>query len=514
MKAYRIMLFHMVVAVTVLAVVSPAMATSYDELSTLIDSAKIKEAHIFAPDVWKKVERKFEDAGKSIQYGKNQKTIDKIVSEAREYCENALKATEVGKLSLQEYLEPREKANAASAPMLVPELYMQAEEQFMKATEKVEKGDVKNGLKEAEKSKPMFNLAELEAIREDILGPANTLIEKSLADDAAKFALSTLDKARAARDKANAIITADRYNRADATVEASRAEYEAKHASNIAQSVRSLNRNDQAWEKLMLIYEIQMNRVGGAIGLDHLPFDNGPMAAADTLINYVKAMQSNKAATSGEFATMTDQLKKSLSKLGGQSTEQDPIALAGLVDQKISDLLVEMGGLSEQVQVSQNKLSALSAEHAEVTEELSDRLEREEKFKKAKQMLNPSEGEVLFNSSNDIVLRLGGLSFDIGSSKLKDEHIPLLQKVQKVIQMFPASEIMVEGHTDASGEASSNVTLSEKRAYEVMQYLRQAMLIPANQIQSIGYGADKPIASNQTKEGRAKNRRIDVILMQ
>ena len=112
-------------------------------------------------------------------------------------------------------------------------------------------------------------------------------------------------------------------------------------------------------------------------------------------------------------------------------------------------------------------------------------------------MLNPSEGEVLFNSSNDIVLRLSGLSFDVGKSDIKDEHVPLLEKVKQVIEMFPESQLVVEGHTDASGDPKANITLSEKRAFAVMQYLRQSLLIPADRIQAIGYGADKPVAIRQ-----------------
>ncbi|MCP4545368.1 MAG: OmpA family protein [bacterium] len=146
--------------------------------------------------------------------------------------------------------------------------------------------------------------------------------------------------------------------------------------------------------------------------------------------------------------------------------------------------------------------------------ELSVRKEREDKFRTAKQVLNPSEGEVLFNSSNDIVLRLSGLSFDVGKSDIKDEHMDLLRKIQSVIEMFPTSQLVVEGHTDDRGEAASNVTLSEKRAFAVMQYLRQAMLIPAERIRAIGFGADRPVASNKTTDGRAKNRRIDIIIMQ
>jgi len=128
-------------------------------------------------------------------------------------------------------------------------------------------------------------------------------------------------------------------------------------------------------------------------------------------------------------------------------------------------------------------------------------------------MLTPAEGEVLFNAANDIVLRLHGLAFGIGKSEISAEQITLLEKVKAIVQMFPDTAMIIEGHTDTTGDLAANQQLSERRALAVMQYIRESLLIPADRIQSIGYGADKPVASNQTTDGRAKNRRIDIILM-
>jgi len=492
--------------------------SGFDDLTRIMDSGLVMEVDVFAPKFWERAAKSFQQAKESVEANKKQKTVDKDVAEAREYAENAIKATEVAKLSLQEYLPPRDKAKQARAPVLVPEYFHKAENLFIKATRKVESGDVKGALKEAEKSGPLFEVAEMEAIRVDILGMADRLIDKALADDAGKFALSTLDKARAAREKANEILTKDRYNRTESIEEANRAEYEARHASNIALSVRSLKRNDQAWEKLMLLYEIQMNRVGNAIGLDYLPFDNGPLDAADTLIGSVNNLTAENERLNREteaFASaVTDQLQQVLAHLGEAETYDDPVKLAQTVNRRVSDFLVDKNNLAQQVEAGRAELTELSRAHEETTSELAARREREEKFKTAKSIINPSEGEILFNASNDIVLRLSGLSFDVGKSEIKDEHVPLVEKVKEIIQMFPDARLVVEGHTDASGEPSANVLLSEKRAFAVMQYLRQSLLIPADRIQSIGYGADRPIASNQTSEGRAKNRRIDILMMQ
>ncbi len=490
----------------------------FDDLTRIMDSGLVMETNVFAPKTWEKAAKSFQEAKASIEAGKKQKMVNKIVGEAREYAESAIKAAEVAKLSLQEYLAPREKAKQARAPVAVPDLYHTAEDQFVKATEKVESGDVKGALKEAEKSGPLFDVAELEAIRVDILGAADRLIEKAVADDAGKFALSTLDKARAAREKADEVLTKDRYNRTESVQQANRAEYEARHASNIALSVRSLRRNDQAWEKLMLLYEIQMNRVGEAIGLDYLPFDNGPLAAADTLIGSVNNLIAGNERLTRETEALanavTDQLQQVLARLGEAETDDDPIKLAQTVNRRVSDFVVDKNSLVQEVEAGRAELAQLSRKHQETSSELAARLEREGKFKTAKSILNPSEGEILFNASNDIVLRLSGLSFDVGKSEIKDEHVPLVQKVEEIIQMFSDAQFVVEGHTDASGDPSANVHLSEKRAFAVMQYLRQSLSIPADRIQSIGYGADRPIASNQTVEGRAKNRRIDILIMQ
>jgi len=226
--------------------------TGFKALETQMDAARLAEANIFAPETWEKAIEAYERALTDINKRKKQKNLDKHVAEAAEYTANAMKATEVCKLSLEEYLGPRTRAQVAGAPARVPELYQEAEEQFMEATENVEDGDVKDGLKDAAKSGALFETAELEAIRRDILGHADVLIAKAEADEAEKYAVTTLDKARSARRRASTVLTADRYNRVETVADAKLSEYEAVHASNIALSVRSLSRNDQAWEKLML----------------------------------------------------------------------------------------------------------------------------------------------------------------------------------------------------------------------------------------------------------------------
>lgn len=497
--------------------VGPASAGSHPDLqalTTLMDSARALEAPIFAPEVWQNAEKQFAEAQRAVDQKKKEKNIQEQIGKARQSTENAIKACEVAKLSLAEYLAPRKNALKAKAPSLVPQLYTLGETQFVKATAKVENGDVKGGLKEAAKAVPLFDNAELQAIRTELLGKAQTLIAKARTDQADKYAPSTLDRAHKAFAKADAVLAKDRYERKQSLVFIADAEYEALHASNIAQHVRSLERNDQAWEKLILIYELQMNRVGEAAGLAHLPFEKGPLAAADTLVQYVRHGQSMQQSTVSLQDQLSAQLRQSLGRMGGEGGNVGLMELTRQLDEKLAMLVLERDDLASQVQTSETKLAQVEWEQASVSEELAQRLRREERFNAAKKLIRPSEGEVLWNASNDLVLRLTGLKFDVGSAEIKDDMMPLLDKVVEIVQMDNKARLVVEGHTDASGDAATNLQLSDKRAYSVMMYLRTATGMSADRIKAMGYGSEKPIASNDTSEGRAKNRRNDIVIMQ
>ncbi len=90
---------------------------------------------------------------------------------------------------------------------------------------------------------------------------------------------------------------------------------------------------------------------------------------------------------------------------------------------------------------------------------------------------------------------------------------PLMAKVDTAIGIFPQCRLTVEGHTDAQGNANRNLTLSEERAQKVKSYMIDVMRIPGFRIDAAGYGDTRPIASNKTDEGRARNRRIDLIIV-
>ncbi len=103
---------------------------------------------------------------------------------------------------------------------------------------------------------------------------------------------------------------------------------------------------------------------------------------------------------------------------------------------------------------------------------------------------------------------LEGINFESGKAGISSTSEKTLQQVLKTLQTYPDISIEISGYTDNSGNQKLNQRLSQERADSVKDWLI-AHGINSNRITAKGYGSDKPIASNQTPEGRAKNRRIE-----
>lgn len=113
-----------------------------------------------------------------------------------------------------------------------------------------------------------------------------------------------------------------------------------------------------------------------------------------------------------------------------------------------------------------------------------------------------------------VVLTLDSLAlFETGQYELKHNANKALIGVLKAIEQHPDTQIMVEGHTDNIGSKSVNQQLSEKRALAVRDWLIISSNLPATRFAVKGYGDTRPIAENLTEEGRAKNRRVEIILI-
>ncbi len=128
---------------------------------------------------------------------------------------------------------------------------------------------------------------------------------------------------------------------------------------------------------------------------------------------------------------------------------------------------------------------------------------------------SPVEGlyNLVKDPASDIsqALHLNGLNFETASAKITKDSMKIVEQVVAVLKAYPTTAIRVEGHTDNAGKADANKKLSTARAQSVKLALAKKG-IASKRIDAQGYGQEKPIADNATEEGRAQNRRVDVVV--
>jgi outer membrane protein OmpA-like peptidoglycan-associated protein len=118
----------------------------------------------------------------------------------------------------------------------------------------------------------------------------------------------------------------------------------------------------------------------------------------------------------------------------------------------------------------------------------------------------------LRQTESGVVVTLGDVLFETGQTELKNDAVSSLSEVVDLLQSEPEKKIRIEGHTDSIGESATNLKLSQQRADSVLRTLAN-LGVDGTRITTIGMGEDFPIASNETADGRSKNRRVDVILL-
>jgi OOP family OmpA-OmpF porin len=103
------------------------------------------------------------------------------------------------------------------------------------------------------------------------------------------------------------------------------------------------------------------------------------------------------------------------------------------------------------------------------------------------------------------------INFKTGSATIMDDSKPELNNIGAILTKYSEVKVEIAGHTDAQGSDASNMTLSQKRAESVRMYLVENFKeVGSDRLIAKGYGESMPVASNDTKEGMAQNRRVEV----
>jgi len=450
--------------------------TLFSETDKLLAQAKSEQASILSPVNFANAMNRYNQALEDFKEKKQIKKIESKLQEVQEKLNAALKTAKLGKIAFATTLKAREDALNANATEYAPDIYNEAEDDFISATKKLERNDVKGAKSKIPEIDNLYRQAELNAIKVSIIGTVRNLMREARDIDADDYTPITYANALKYLNEAESILNSNRRSESSAKEKAEKAEIEAKHAIYLTKQIKRLKKNENEWENFILDREIYIEQIAHELGFE-AHFDEGLDKPLQEIYNVTKLLQQEKR-----------QLIK-------ENQEKDK----------------EIEKLSTELQKYRQREQGLQAELEEKQYRLELKRKREELIASVEEMFSSSEAVVL-RKGNDIIIRLIGLTFPSGKSIIKPEFFNLLATLQRAVRKFNNSPITIEGHTDAIGDDRYNENLSYERAIAVKQYLLANMGLDDSRITAVGYGETSPIASNETASGRAQNRRIDVVI--
>lgn len=452
----------------------------FDTLSAGIEKARTEQVDALAPGNFQAAVEAYQSASKDAEKSRNPERIHKQLSAGAAALQAANRTAATARERLRSTIATRADALSAGAPKFAPEQWQKAAARFNEAVVALERNDAAAAQKRAAESEVLLREAELSAVKGGILNEARALIAQADAAKVEKTAPRSLQAAKRYLAQAEQEIASNRYDTTLPKNLAAQASYEARHALYLAQlidaTLRKQKDDQSGLEELVLSWEEPLRRVAAEMNLSPR-FDAGVQPTLQEML--VQAQKQREEA---------NRLKQELDDRNEQ--------IAGL-NAEVQRLESRLGGVSEERIALQRRVDAQERLRANVA--------------KIEGSFTPGEARV-YRQGDDVVLSLTGIAFPSGRSTVDVSSAPLMVKVRDALVMFPDAPIVVEGHTDANGSDSQNLILSQDRADAVKQYLVNNFNVNPEKISSIGYGEARPVATNETAEGRARNRRIDLVL--
>lgn len=451
-------------------------ASLFKDADRYLQQAKEVRADLLSPTNIGEAMKFYQDAEKDFQKGKNLEDIRKKLRASVAYFTKAIEATKLAEVTLANSIKARTDARQAGAPEFSSKTWNEAELKFTEAARELENGDINDAKKKSGESETLYRRAELEAIKANYLNDTWALLKKADEQDVRKFAPATLQQAKDLIANAEKELTENRYDTDVARSLARQAKYEAQHALYLSQVIRNLRDNKDKMEDYILSTEKPLSQVAATMDIVG-SFESGFQQTTNEIISHIQELQNNNEKLTQNLAERDQQVE--------------------MLNARIAELQEKLGGVEK--------------EKTALAKQMEAQQKVREQFAAVEKIFDREEASVL-RKGNDIIVRLVGLTFPVGKATIEAENFGLLTKLQQAISMFKECTVTVEGHTDSHGSDAKNLELSQQRADAVSQYILANMGVGASRLNAVGYGESKPIANNETKEGRAKNRRIEVII--
>jgi outer membrane protein OmpA-like peptidoglycan-associated protein len=465
----------------------------YPELAKLeknLDEARARGKDILAPESYQIALDAYIKGYNAAQ--ENQR--DLAVQSAREgmtALDAALQTAQTSEKILSEVLEARSRARKAGADKFYVEQMKKLDEDLTKIGQLIDNRQIEKAKARRPELQNAYLDLELAALKQSTIASAQKAIDDAKANDAQKYAPKTLTNAQEELTLAQSVLEVDRTNRDKANAHANRATVLAKRSMYIAAVLKDFKRRDG--EDIVLAYQNELSKFGQAMDHELLfdkPNDETVLDVRNTISALYEANSDNKRRAL--------ELEAELSRINETHQQQ----LINLKQQHARDMAQLESKYTGEISMLGKTQDHLARMHEE----------QRARFERVQSLFNDKEANV-YRQKNNVLISVHGFKFPVGSAEIKPANFALMNKIVKAIGEFKSSKIIVSGHTDSTGSADANKMLSNNRAKNVAKFFIEVGGIDGKRIQAKGFGQEKPVASNLTAEGRALNRRVEILIV-
>lgn len=440
-----------------------------DELSQKLETARSNNLPVLSPALFSESENAYNES-LTLARADNPKATSMANQGLQALTKanaNAVQARDV----LEEVLKARDKAVSANAAQMNAKGYAEAENGLLGLTRAMEQGKIEQAKAGRADVMRAYGVAELAAVKDSTLDQARDAIARAKKNDVDDKAPKTFQLANEEYNLALRTLEANRMQTEKASIHANKAVWHIQRANEIADIMTNFETSDFNEEDKILWYQDQISRMVQPLTPD-VAFNQPNKVLVKDINSRISQLQSDYQQA--ELA------------LGSAQSMQAQLA------QEKSDELQAVKELSESEKRRQKAFTA--------------------KFSFIQALYKANEAEV-YRQNDNVLIRAHGFAFRTGDSEIDATNFALMNKVIESLSQFPNAKIVVSGHTDNQGGDKINLSLSQERAQNVAEFLTQVGRIPAQRIEVIGYGKAQPVANNDSDEGRAANRRVEILIV-
>lgn len=462
------------------------------ELGNQIEKAKANKVDLFAPKGYEAATMEYESANSLAKNRQNNAT--KTATETGlAAIKKANADAETNRKLFAEVIEARKKTIAAGADKMFSERLSELDNDFKEANTLVEEGSIEQAKRQRPELHRAYADLELVSLKLGVTQQARNTLAQAKSNNADKYSPKTYELAKEEIALAETILDTDRTDMEKAKAHANRATIFANRSNNITELVKDFDRRDFSNEDIVLWYQTELASASSPLN-NNLTFDQ----TNEETVSNIRQQISELVATNNDLAKGDSQRQQNIAELN-QKHAQEIAALE-------SKFKTEIAALDNQYKAKLASQETASAEFA------AFELAKENRFNRVQDMFSKNEAKV-YRQKDDVLLSVYGFDFLPGSADINPSNFALMDKIVKSISEFENSKVVVSGHTDSTGKVDINNSLSQQRAQNVAKFLNEVGGIGADRITAEGYGQTQPVASNSTPEGRALNRRVEILIV-